>query len=71
MLTDLERDSELVADLMMDLADTWREIEASELTPRSLGRIEQTLVQLHRTADALRDLRVAMDRLVRSARQVA
>lgn len=71
MISDLERDSELVADLMMDLHDEWRTIEDTELTPRSLARIEQALVQLHQTADSLRDLRVAMDRLVKSAKQFA
>lgn len=70
MISDFEQHAELAEDLMADLCDEWRDIIEASITPRTLARIEATLVQLHRTADALRDLRVEMDRLVKSARQV-
>lgn len=69
-ISDMERDTELVSDLMFDLNDAWKLTLDTEMTPRSLARIEETLARLHACADLLRDLRVGMDRYVRSAKAV-
>lgn len=66
-LTELERDLCLLEDVVSDALDAWAIAAHVPVTPRSLERVRAALQRAHGVDEQLRDLRLAMKRLVQAA----